>query len=140
MSNQQTAAMLNQIEDIWRCLDELFAHIEATGKWDLVHGPDWHLSDVPYHLMYFDRDVVSIPLERGTNVPVDEQVVQHSMRELNEWNAQQFALRPSTMTPSEAVAAWQAMKVRVRKAINDLQDEQLMSPVWISLAGCGRVP
>lgn len=140
MSNQQARAMLGQIEDMWSCLDELFVAAEAEGSWNTKHGEDWSFADVPYHLMYFDRDVVSVPIERGKNVPADQQKVQRSIHELNEWNRVQFGLRPVAMTPLEAVEAWRAMRNRVRAAISTLEDERLMEPVWIPLAGCGWVP
>jgi hypothetical protein len=132
--------MLKGIEDLWRCFDELFEAIEAEGRWNQKHGNDWTFADVPYHMMYFDRELVAMAIERGRNVPEAEQRTQRTIGELNAWNAQQFAKRPAGQTPQQSVADYRAMQERVRQAILSLEDEQMDVPVWFVLVGCGWIP
>ncbi len=140
MANEQMQGMLSLMENLWGCLDALFVKLEKDEGWSTKHGDNWTLADVPYHLMYFDREVVALPLERGKDVPVAEQKVQRSIGELHAWNASEFAKRPADQTPWQSVEQWRTMKDRTRAAISTLQDGQLMEPVWIPLAGCGWVP
>ncbi len=140
MANEQVQGMLGLIENLWGGLDALFAGLEAEGSWNSKHGDDWTFADVPYHLMYFDREVVAKPIERGKNVPPTELKVQRRVRELNDWNTVQFSQRPSDQTAQQSVEEWRRMCERVQSAIGGLRDDQLMQPVFIPLVGCGWVP
>ena len=35
----------------------------------------WMFADVPYHLAYFDLDVIATAIRRGLDVPIREQVI-----------------------------------------------------------------
>jgi hypothetical protein len=140
MAGEQARAMLSNIENIWQCFDELFESIEASGSWGEKHGDDWTFADVPYHMMYFDRELVAKAIERGEGVPREEQRTQRTLAELNAWNAEQFAQRPAGQTAWQSVEAYRAMQERVRTAILSVGDEHLGDPVWIPLVGCGWVP
>jgi hypothetical protein len=95
---------------------------------------------VPYHMMYFDRDLVAHALERGKDVPEAEQRTQRTIGELNQWNADQFAKRPTDETPKQSIARWQAVRERIRAVTSGMGDERLGDLVWIPLTGCGWVP
>lgn len=139
-TSARAQAMLAMIEGLWSNFDELFEAIERDARWNEAHGADWTFRDVPYHMMYFDRELVAEALERGTNVPVGEQRTQRSVRELNEWNARMFALRPAGETPRQSLSRWRAVRERIRKRANDLDEKRLENPVWIPLVGCGWLP
>ncbi|NIQ77050.1 MAG: hypothetical protein GTN93_02905, partial [Anaerolineae bacterium] len=97
-------------------------------------------ADVPYHMMYTERDLVAVPIERGQNVPDADQRVQHSIRELNGWNDEKFAERPAGETAEQSVQAWRETRDRVRGALSSLSDDQMTSLTWFPLVGCGWVP
>jgi hypothetical protein len=52
---------LDYLENLWRVYDTLFDSLSAA-DWRRKHGKDWAIGDLPYHLYYFDRDVVLAPL------------------------------------------------------------------------------
>jgi len=70
------------------------SRIDRATAWDTEHGDDCTFADVPYHMMYFDRELVVKAIERGQDVPATEQRTQRSMADLNAWNAHFFAERP----------------------------------------------
>ena len=140
MAGEQTKAMLAGIENLWACFDELLGDIEASGRWGEKHGNDWTFGDVPYHMAYFDRELVANALERGSNVPTEEQRTQRTLRELNAWNAAQFAKRAAGQTPWQSVEEWHGVRDRIRAKVSSMPDEQLSEPVWIPLVGCGWLP
>src|SRR5262245_8725155 len=90
----ELAALRAELESVWSCLDELFAGF-GPADWRRRLGPDWTYRDLPYHLSYFDQDLIAGALERGRDVPLAEQIVQRTRRELDAWNAHWFAARPA---------------------------------------------
>ena len=140
MPNDIAKSMLANTENLWDCFDELIESLQSVGDWNQKHGADWVFADVPYHLMYTDRDLVAGPIERSEKVPAEEQRVQHTIRELNAWNAAKFTERPDGQTPQDSVNQWRAMRTQGRQALTGLSDDQLSSPVWFPLVGCGWVP
>jgi hypothetical protein len=129
-------ALLADLEDLWQKLDALIGSLKP-GDWSRRHGKDWTFADVPYHLSYFDRDIVANPIERGPNVPADEQRVLRSTRELDAWNARKFAERPVNQTPEQSVEQMHASHDAIRRIIGKISDADLSRPVFIHLPGCG---
>ncbi len=141
MSNEMSRGMLAGVENLWTCFDELLDSLRTPEDWAQKHGDDWTFADIPYHMMYTNRDLVAGPLRRGREVPDAEQKVQRTVGELNAWNAAKFAQRPTGQAPAEALAQWRAGRENVRHEIGALQDEDLMSRlVWFPLPSCGWVP
>ena len=83
----QERAQLNELmrlqEDMWTLLDTLFTNVAAADAWDRKHGADWILADVPYHLAYFNRELVIRPLEVVEEMPPAEQI---GILDLGSWN------------------------------------------------------
>lgn len=96
--------MPDHLEELWGCLDGLFAELEPR-DWSRKHGPDWVLADLPYHLAYFDRDIIADPIEQGPNLPLEARLSLSSQVEINAWNAQKLAERPAGQTVTEGQAA-----------------------------------
>jgi len=140
MANEQVQGMMGLIENLWGCFDEAFAAVERGNVWQTKHGGDWTLADVPYHMMYFDRVVVADAIERGTNVPPAEQRTQRTLRELNGWNAAEFAKRAPGQTPQQSVSEWKQQRDRVRTIASKMDDADLGKPGFVPLVGCGFLP
>src|SRR5262249_40949698 len=68
----QVDGTMGQLEELWGHLDTLFDAIETAGDWGHQHGPNWTFADVPYHLAYFDRELVVRALELGAQYPEAE--------------------------------------------------------------------
>jgi hypothetical protein len=141
MPNQQVLGMLAGIENVWDCFDQMMGELKTAEDWAKPHGKDWTMADVPFHMMYTERDLVAGPIQRGRNVPATEQRVQRTLRELNDWNEAKFAARPVGQTPAESWSQWRDVREAVRQTLRSLDDSQLMSDqVWFPLTGCGWVP
>ena len=89
------ASLLADLDDLWQNLDAIFVRL-GPSDWSRRHGPDWTFADVPYHLAYFDREIVVHPLEQGLDLPITEQWVARSNPDVHAWNARRFAERPVT--------------------------------------------
>ena len=130
--------LLADLEDLWQCLDELFASL-AADDWSRRHGTHWTFADVPYHLGYFDRDIVANPIERGSELPTAGQWVARSNREVNAWNERMFARRAPDQTVAQSLAQMQASREAIRRVVGRMHDTDLERPVWFPLLVGGWV-
>jgi hypothetical protein len=135
----QIDGMMGQQEELWGHFDTLFDAVEATGAWGRKHGADWTFADVPYHLAYFDRELVVRGLELGAEYPEAQQERYATMAEVNAWNAREFAKRPAGQTPRESIAQARAARDRIRRLVADLTDDDLQRPFYMPLLGMGWV-
>src|SRR5262245_26867638 len=113
--------LLGDLEEIWSCLDRLLESLDAR-DWGRRHGKDWIVADLPYHLAYYDRELIAGAIVRGPDVPVGERRTLRTMAELNAWNAERFAQRPAGQTPAQSLAAMRASRELVRGAVAPLND------------------
>jgi hypothetical protein len=136
-----TASMtfLADLENLWGCLEQLFASL-TPGDWFRRHGQHWTFADVPYHLGYFDRDVVAYPIECGQNIRTVEQWAARTKSELNAWNERMFARRPSAQTVMQSLAQMQASREELRRILGQMPDGDLDRSVWFPLLVGGWVP
>ena len=129
-------ALLGSLESIWADLDALFGDF-TDADWRRVHGPDWIFADIPFHLAYFDRDLIAGPMEagRGPEAPTDR--VFRTIGDLNEWNDTYFAARPVNQTVDQSLADMGAARDELRAALTATRTAS--SPVFVSLPGAGWV-
>jgi hypothetical protein len=128
-------ALVAQVEEMWAHQDTLFSVIKETDQWDHQHGADWTFADVPYHLAYCNRDLVSWPIKLGHNLPVEERVSIVTMDDLNEWNELEFAARPAVQTADESLAELRDSWAEIRNIISDWTDVDLERPWWMPFNG-----
>jgi hypothetical protein len=132
-------AFLADLEELWRCLDELFASLRP-GDWSCRHGQHWTFADVPYHLSYFDRDVVTYPIERGPDAPTPAQWAARSNSELSAWNEQMFAHRPPDQSLMQSLVQMQTSREALRHILDQMPESDLDRRVWFPLFVGGWVP
>jgi hypothetical protein len=135
----QIDSTLGQLEELWGYLDTLFDAIEATGEWGHKHGPDWTFADVPYHLAYFDQQLIGRGLELGPDYPQAEQERYITMAEVNVWNAREFAKRAPGQTARESVAQARAVRDQIRRLVVGLDDDGMQRPFYLPLLGMGWI-
>jgi hypothetical protein len=46
---EQLDGMMGMIEDVWAYFDKIYDAMSVE-DWSCSHGPDWKISDLPYHL------------------------------------------------------------------------------------------
>ena len=131
--------LLADLEDLWHCLDELFASL-AADDWSRWHGTHWTFADVPYHLGYFDHDIVVDPIERGPDLSTAEQWVARSNREVNAWNERMFARRAPDQTVVQTLAQMHAGREAIRRVVGRMHGTDFDRPVWFPLLVGGWVP
>ncbi len=127
-----TTTRLGDLETLWEAFDELISGIQPE-EWNNKHGKDWVYADVPYHLSYFDREIVARPIEYGLDYPKDEIKVRRTMGELNGWNDEMFALRPPGQTPAQSIVQMKASREHIRRVAANLSQEELERPTWTGL-------
>lgn len=129
------ALLRGAMDDIWSKIDGIFDTF-SEADWERKHGKDWTMRDLPYHLAYFDREVVAAPLEAGGQVPSGLPPMR-TMAELDAWNAAEFARRPAGQTVEESLVEMRAARERIRAAIEGWGDGELSKPVYAPLMDMG---
>ena len=130
-------ALLADLEGLWRRFDELVGTLGPDG-WSGKHGQHWTFTDVPYHLAYFDLEVIATAIRRGLNVPVGEQILR-TEAEQDAWNEIKFTGRPAGTTPQQCLEQMWAGRQAIRNAVAGLSEADLERPVFIPLVGLGWV-
>jgi DinB superfamily/SCP-2 sterol transfer family len=130
------AALMADLEDLWQKIDTILDSLRRT-DWSRKHGKDWTFGDVPYHMAYFDREVIANGIARGPNMRADERQALRSVAELNAWNARKFAERSANQTVEQSLAQMRAGRDAIRQAVAGLSDADLDRPAWSSLPGGG---
>jgi hypothetical protein len=132
-------SLLSDLGDLWQSLDAIFVSLEPS-DWFRQHGPHWTFADVPYHLAYFDREIVARPLEQGPDLPTAEQWAARASPELNAWNARRFAERPATQTVEQSLEQMRASRTAIQGVVDAMYDTDLDRPTWFPLLVGGWLP
>lgn len=123
------SVLATDLNDIWAFIDRLLDSVPADA-WTNRYGPDWTYADVPWHLAYFDRIMLAEALESGAELPERERFNLRSMAEINRWNAQEFAKRPSDQGPQESIRELRAVHGRIGRALAGMTDADLDRPAF----------
>lgn len=129
------AESLEDLEALWTGFDTIW---DAFGPddWTRPYGKEWTFADQPFHMAYFDRVIVNDPMEAGPDLPARERWTTDTTRQLNDWNAREFALRPSDETPERSRERWQAERDRLRTLLSKHTDADLDAwPHYLHLMG-----
>src|SRR5260370_27132992 len=65
-------ALLADLEGLWQRFDQLVGTL-GPDDWAGKHGQHWTFTDVPYHLAYFDLDVIAAAIKGGLRFPTSKQ-------------------------------------------------------------------
>jgi hypothetical protein len=131
------AALLADLEELWQCFDEVVGTL-GPEDWSGKHGQHWTFADVPYHLAYFDREVIVPAIKRGLDVQTREPF-QRTEAEQDGWKAIQFTPHPPATTPEQCLEQMWASRQALRNAVADLGEADLDRPVFLPLVGLGWV-
>ncbi len=124
------------LDDLYACSDAVLAGLDEA-SWRRPHGEDWTMAEVPYHLAYFERELVITGIERGSELPPEAHFLLSTMGEIDAWNARMFAQRPHGQTGPRALEELRGVRARLRTLIASWTDADLDAPVWTPLAGIG---
>jgi hypothetical protein len=113
-----------ELEAVWRAFEELYGSLSPEG-WGRRYGKHWTFVDQPFHLTYFDRVIVAEPLEAGDDLPAAERWTLRCMRDIDHWNARQFAKRPTEQTPEGSLAELRQVHERIVAALGRFDDDHL---------------
>ncbi len=130
------AELLRQLESAWENLDEALVDLDDA-EWGHPHGRHWSFRDVPYHLGYFDSEMIAAPIELGATASEEQTPVFATLAELNRWNDAKLDARPVALTPDELVYGMRRSRQRIRAALGDVDDSNLADPVLLRLPGTG---
>ena len=130
-------ALLADLEGLWQRFDELVGTL-GPDDWSGKHGQHWTFTDVPFHLAYFDLDVIAIAIRRGLNVPASEQVMR-TEAEQNAWNEIKFNKRQADTTPQQCIEQMSISRQAIRDVVVGLSEADLDQLVFIPLVGLGWV-
>ncbi len=127
-------ALTDQWEALWQGLDRLFDNLRPS-DWQRPHGDDWVVADVPYHLTYYDRDIViqSIRARERIGHGPDATVI----LDVDAWNARKFAERLVGQDIEETLEQMQVVRQELRDLTFGLDDDQLGEAVFFPMPGGG---
>jgi hypothetical protein len=111
-------------EAVWLAFDELYGSLSPEG-WGRPYGKHWTFADQPFHLAYFDRVIVAEPLEAGEDLPQGERWTLRCTRDIDQWNAREFAKRPAGQTPEGSLAELREVRGRIVAALGRFHDGDL---------------
>jgi putative sterol carrier protein len=131
------AALLAALEELWQRFDQVVGTL-GPDDWSGKHGKHWTFADVPYHLAYFDREVIATAIKRGLTVQTLEQL-QLTWAEQDGWKEIQFTPRPTATTPEQCLEQMWASRQAIRDAFAGLSEADLDRPVFLPLVGLGWV-
>ena len=137
LTSTPRTALLADLEGLWQRFDELVGVLGPDG-WSGKHGKHWTFTDVPYHLAYFDLEVIATTIRRGLHVPASEQVLR-TEAEQDAWNEIKFTQRPAGTTPRQCLEQMRDGRQAIRDAVAGLSEADLDRPVFIPLVGLGWV-
>jgi hypothetical protein len=121
---RQLDGYVAELEALWQGFDEIYEALSPE-DWRRPYGKDWTFADQPFHLAYFDRVIVAEPIEAGANLPESERWTMRSMRDIDEWNAKEFAKRAAGQTPEPSLAELRESHDRIRSALGAFTDGDL---------------
>jgi len=131
------AALLADLEALWQSFDEVVATL-GPDDWSGKHGQHWTFADVPYHLAYFDREVIATAIKGGLTMQTLEQFLP-TEAEQDGWKEIQFTQRPTATTPEQCLEQMWASRQALRNAVADLGEADLDRPVFLPLVSLGWV-
>ena len=130
-------ALLADLEGLWQRFDELVGAL-GPDDWSGKHGKHWTFTDVPYHLAYFDLEVIATAIKRGLHVPASEQTLR-TEAEQDAWNEIKFTGRPADTTTEQCLEQMRAARQAIRDAVTELSEADLDRSVFVPLVGLGWV-
>jgi putative sterol carrier protein len=130
-------ALLADLEGLWQRFDELVGTL-GPDDWSGKHGQHWTFTDVPYHLAYFDLEVIATAIKRGHHVPISEQGMR-TEAEQDAWNEIKFTQPPAGITPKQCLEQMWAGRQAIRAAVANLSEADLERSVFVPLIGLGWV-
>jgi hypothetical protein len=135
------AGLMAKFEDIWRHSDTLFNSLSPEDQ-AKQHAKGWlTFGDLPYHMAYFDHDLVANGIQLGDKVPESQlstwQQEFRTLKDVDRWNEHKFAERPEGQTFEQAMEILKQSHDSVREAVSGLTDANLEDPVYLFLPGAG---
>lgn len=128
----RVAALMAWLDSMWASFDALVDAFSAD-DWRRKHGADWVFADVPYHLAYFDNEIIAYPLAQGPNLPSEDRMDLASLAALQAWNASQFARRSAYYAPDRSLTRWRTTRAEIRASLAAMTDADLARPTWMAL-------
>jgi putative sterol carrier protein len=125
------SSISSALEETWQKFDAVYATLSAN-DWTKKFSKTWIFADQPYHLMYFDKTIADF-IVMGENIPPDKKLTLRSLKDINDWNAREFAKRPTTQTPEQSLAQMREARNTVRKLITGMNENDLTRKAWMHL-------
>ena len=118
----EITTLMEQWEALWHDLDRLFKSLKAS-DWERPYGDDWVVADVPYHLAYYDREIMADSL-RARDRNVNDETDNGSILDVDAWNAHKFAERPEGQEIEETLEQMRAARQELRDVVAELNDSR----------------
>ena len=126
-------SLMSQLDLLWSAYDSALGDF-SHAQWKRPFGTQWTFVDLPYHLAYFDHDVIAKSIQEGST-PEQKQLMRNH-RQFNQWNEQHIA-EGRRLSVQEVLDYMHSGRDAIRHAVAPLKEADLERRVWISLTGYG---
>jgi hypothetical protein len=127
-------------EAVWLAFYELYGRLSPAG-WARPFGRHWTFADQPFHLAYLDRIMVAEPLEAGPDLAASERWSLRCARDIDGWNAREFADRPAGETPERSLAELREVHGRIVAELGRFDDgDPALARVFGHFFDLGSIP
>lgn len=115
---------IEQLLELWDLWDTVFESMTPE-DWEKPHGPDWIMPFLPYHLEYFDREVMFVPLDWGEDYPKASRPVWRTGDDINKWNIPFIEAFDPQVSPQDHIATWHTTQQDILRLLRSFDEDEL---------------
>jgi len=125
-------AAVQDLKTFRQAVEEFYKPFTAD-DWSRKHGTQWTFADVPFHLTTIQQPILASFRGQDTLDDISK------MRDMDAWNDQQFAERPTTITPQQMLADFLASSKDLEATVYELPPETIVYMPLMRLRGERRI-
>ena len=133
--SDQRDQYIQQLLELGGLWDAVFESMSPE-DWEKPHGADWVMPYLPYHMEYFDRLILFVPLNQGGDYPEENRHIWHTGEDINAWNKPFMKAFDPLVSPQDHIATWRTIQQDTLKLLRSFDEDELANrQIWYPLSG-----